>query len=374
MAQSSLRRTPLTMTARADRLTKRANPPDRAGSEPSSDPASTVRVFVEALERLEYPMDGLLANAGIARTDLDDPDGRIPCTVWVPVLCRALAERPMKNAGMRLAAVTPIGAFPLIDYLIVTSHDVGEGLTRLTRYLRLGEAPSVPSLREDEDPIRVVLEGRDTPLSAEFSVALSVLHFREETEDRFRAAYASFSHTPDDVAEMERILGCPVHSGAAWNGWALSRETWELPLHRRDPVLGGLLQRQADDVMGRLPAMDGIALEVRRALATRVGRGDTRIQSIARMLATSARSLQRRLAAAGFSYQQLLDLARRDAADRYLSDSPLSIGEVAYLLGYSEPAAFNRAFRRWHHETPQAFRQRQRSERSRVSASAQSTI
>ena len=100
---------------------------------------------------------------------------------------------------------------------------------------------------------------------------------------------------------------------------------------------------------------------MRRALASRVGGGDTRIQTIARTLATSARSLQRRLAAAGVSYQQLLDLARKDAAERYLTDSPLSIGEVAYLLGYSEPAAFNRAFRRWHKETPQAFRQRRPS-------------
>jgi AraC-like DNA-binding protein len=362
------------MTARADRLTKRANRADREGSLPSSDPANTVRVFVDALERLDYRMERPLADAGILRADLDDPDARIPCTVWVPMLCRALEERPMKNAGMRLAAVTPIGAFPLIDYLIVTSRNVGEGLERLARYLRLGEAPSIPCLQEGDDPIRVLFEGRDTPMSAEFSVTLNVLHFREETEDRFRAAYASFSHTPDDVAEMERVLGCPVHTGASWNGWALSRETWQLPLRRRDPVLGGLLQRQADEAIGRLPPMDGVALDVRRALASRVGGGDTRIQAVARTLATSARSLQRRLAAAGCSYQQLLDLARKDAAERYLSESPLSIGEVAYLLGYSEPAAFNRAFRRWHHETPQAFRKRRRNEPVRMPVSARSAV
>ena len=237
-------------------------------------------------------MERPLADAGILRTDLDDPDARIPCTVWVPMFCRALEERPMKNAGMRLATVTPIGAFPLIDYLIVTSRNVGEGLERLARYLRIAEAPSIPSLQEGEDPIRVLFEGRATPMSAEFSVTLNVLHFREETEDRFRAAYASFSHTPDDVAEMERVLGCPVHTGASWNGWALSRETWQLPLRRRDPVLGGLLQRQADEALGRLPPMVGVALDVRRAPASRVGGGDTRIQAIARTLATSARSLQ----------------------------------------------------------------------------------
>ena len=327
-------------------------------------------MFVDALERLNYSVESLLADAGIRRADLDDPDARIPCAAWGPMFRRALEQRPMKNAGMRLATVTPFGAFPLIDYLIATSQSVGEGLTRLARYLRLAEARSVPSLREDEDPIRVLLEGRDTPLSAEFTVTLNLLHFREETEGRFRAAYASFCHKPDDVAEMERVLGCPVHTGASWNGWALSREMWQLPLRRRDPALGRLLQRQADEAIARLPPMDGVALDVRRALASRVGGGDTRIQTVARTLATSARSLQRRLAAAGVSYQQLLDLARKAAAERYLTDSPLSIGEVAYLLGYSEPAAFNRAFRRWHDETPQAFRLRQRSEHHRMTRSA----
>ena len=51
----------------------------------------------------------------------------------------------MKNAGMRLAMVTPLGAFPLIDYLIATSQSVGEGLMRLVRYLRLAEAHRFPT-------------------------------------------------------------------------------------------------------------------------------------------------------------------------------------------------------------------------------------
>jgi AraC-like DNA-binding protein len=361
------------MTVRADRLTKRAKT-DRAGSVRSSHPASSARVFVEALERLDYCMEPLLANAGVRRADLDDPDARIPVTVWAPMFCRALEQRPMTNAGMRLATVTPIGAWPLIDYLIVTSQNVGEALTRLARYLRLAEPRSIPYVREDEDPIRVSLEGCDTSFSAEFTVTLNLLHLREETDDRFRATYASFRHKPDDVSEIERVLGCPVHTGASWNGWALSRDTYQLPFRRRDAALGSLLQRQADEAIARLPPMEDVTLDVRRALASRVGGGDTRIQIVARSLATSVRSLQRRLAAAGVSYQTLRDLARKDAAERHLTDSLLSIGEVAYLLGYSEPAAFHRAFRRWRQETPQAFRQRQRGDRLPMSVSARSEI
>jgi AraC-like DNA-binding protein len=345
------------MTVRADRLTQRAK--TRHHAVLSSYAASNLGVFVEAMERLGYRMDRLLAEAGVHRTVLEDPDARIPRSVWGPMFSRALEQLPMKNAGMRLATVTPFGAFPLIDYLIATSQSVGEGVTRLRRYLRLAEARSVPDAHEEEDPIRVSLEGSDTPFSAEFTVTLNLLHFREQTEGRFRAAYASFRHLPDDVAEMERVLACPVHPGASWNGWAMARDTWRLPLRRRDAVLSSLLQRQADEAIARLPPMEDVALDVRRALVPRLAGGDTRIETIARTLATSARSLQRRLTAAGVSYRHLLDVARKEEAERYLSDSRFSVGEVAYLLGYSEPAAFNRAFRRWRNERPQAFRQRQ---------------
>jgi AraC-like DNA-binding protein len=348
------------MTVRADRLTQRATTPDNAGSVRSSYPASNVRVFVAAMERLDYHLEPLLAEAGVHRADLDDPDARIPRSVWGPVFSRALKERPLRNAGMQLAAVTPFGAFPLVDYLIATSRDVGAGVTRLGRYLRLAEARSVPEAHEEEDPIRVSLEGSDTPFSAEFTVTLNLLHLREQTENQARAAYASFCHTPDDVVEMERVLGCPVHADASWNGWALARDTWRLPLRRRDRVLSSLLERQADEAMARLPAKDDVAADVRRALAPRVGGGDTRIKTIAQALATSTRSLQRQLAAAGVSYRELLDAARKEAAEHNLTNSQLAIGEVAYLLGYSEPAAFNRAFRRWRNERPQEFRQRQR--------------
>lgn len=64
--------------------------------------------------------------------------------------------------------------------------------------------------------------------------------------------------------------------------------------------------------------------------------------NVARALAVSARSLQRQLAEEGLSYQGLLDSIRQEAAVEYLSNARISIGEVGYLLGYSEPAAFHR--------------------------------
>jgi AraC-like DNA-binding protein len=117
-----------------------------------------------------------------------------------------------------------------------------------------------------------------------------------------------------------------------------------------------VLERQAEEIGAHLHTIDPVTLDIRRVLAQRLAKGDTQIQDVARALLTYPRSLQRRLAAAGASYQRILDAVRQEAADRYLSGSTLAIGEVAYLLGYSEPATFHRAFKRWKGITPQEFR------------------
>jgi hypothetical protein len=219
---------------------------------------------------------------------------------------------------MRIAAETPIGAFPLIDYLVVTSENVGEGVKRLARYFRLVDAPYMLAVREDEDPIRILFESPVSSFSIEFGIPLTVLHLREETENRLCPVFASFAHHLDDAGEIERKLWCPVHQNAAWSGIALSRESWWLPLRRRDPILRKVLEQHADQITTHWPVARGVALDVRRALSSRIAKGDVQIQSVAPSLAISVRSLQRRLAAAGVTYQELVDLTRQEAGYSYL--------------------------------------------------------
>jgi AraC-like DNA-binding protein len=132
-------------------------------------------------------------------------------------------------------------------------------------------------------------------------------------------------------------------------------------LRRRDTVLRQLLESQANEIVARLPRRTGLALEAQRALAARMGAGDIGIEAVAREFAMSPRTLQRQLAAEGVSYQELRDGARKEATGRYLGESILTINEIAYLVGYSEPAAFHRAFKRWYGMTPEVFRQKRRN-------------
>jgi AraC-like DNA-binding protein len=79
-------------------------------------------------------------------------------------------------------------------------------------------------------------------------------------------------------------------------------------------------------------------------------------EAVARTLAVSRRTLSRRLADEGTSFRHILDDVRREFACALLQDRSLSVGDVAFFLQYSEPAAFNRSFRRWTGRTPHAFR------------------
>ena len=284
----------------------------------------------------------------------------ISASACAGVFAAAQQQRRVSNLALKLAVHTPVGTTPLLDYLIVCSDSVGEGLHRLTRYLRLVNPGVQLAVDENSDPVRVVVERTLGGFEAELTVALSILRIRQEAGSELRPVYVSFIHEPEDITEYVDVFGCPIRVRASWNGWALSKAAMKLPMARRDPALRRWLDRQAAEVLARLPTDGDVRDDVRRVLSSQLTVGDLRIDAVARRLATTPRTLQRRLSQAGTSFEVLCDEARKQAVQSYLADTTLTIAEVTYLLGYSEPTVFYRAFRRWHRTTPMAFRARVR--------------
>ena len=341
------------MARRANSLTTRAT----TGAVTWTAPVGELRVFIRALAELGHDPSALLAAGGIDAASLDDCDARVPCDAYGAIFSYAQRRQPTTNLAVELARRTPLGAYPLLDYLVVTCDTVGAGIRQLARYFRITTNPLVLEIHDDGDPIDVRVNA-PSPFGAEYLVSLMAFHLGRETDGRFVLAEVTLRHAPDDAAAMSATLGCPVRTPAPWDGVRIDQDLWRLPLRRRDPVLRHVLETHANDVLAKLPSRTGIAAEVQRTLSNRVEFGNARIEAVARELAMSARSLQRRLSAEGVSFQALLDDVRKDAAARHVADSTLSLAEIAYLLGYSEPAPFHRAFKRWYGVTPDRFRKR----------------
>jgi AraC-type transcriptional regulator len=173
-----------TMTARAKTLIKRVTAP--RPSPPLTQPSSTLRVFVAGLVRVGYDKASLLSAARVTEAQLDDPDARVPCMSIPAVIGHAMRTRPITNLGIKVAAETTLGAFQLLDYLIVTSEDVNQAMQQFARYLRLSEAPFRVEIHDTEDPIRAVFVGIQDLFTAEFEIGLAIFHLRRETESQFQ--------------------------------------------------------------------------------------------------------------------------------------------------------------------------------------------
>jgi AraC-like DNA-binding protein len=99
-----------------------------------------------------------------------------------------------------------------------------------------------------------------------------------------------------------------------------------------------------------------VEARVARLLAAELRGGDPSLARIARRMAMSARTLQRKLSLEGTSFAEVLDCTRRTCAEAYVREPELPLTEVAYLLGFSEASAFSRAFQRWYGVPPSRYR------------------
>ncbi len=111
-----------------------------------------------ALERLGYDVESLLAAAGLRRAEVKDPDAPIPAHACAEVLSAACRDGGPKNLPVRLALEMPVAPTLFSIYIVASSEPVGEGLKRLSPFLRLINPGISIELREGEEPIRVLVE------------------------------------------------------------------------------------------------------------------------------------------------------------------------------------------------------------------------
>jgi AraC-like DNA-binding protein len=161
---------------------------------------------------------------------------------------------------------------------------------------------------------------------------------------------------PPYRAEYERVMGAPVTFGAGWNAVQLD-ESWLTHRIAVQPRYAfGILSEHADALLARLEASKTVRGRIEALLLPILHTGEVGMESIAAKMGVSRQTLFRQLKAEDATFEAVLDDLRRQMALRYLSAQKVSVNETAYLVGFSEPAAFSRAFKRWTGKSPREVR------------------
>jgi len=298
------------------------------------------------------------------RTRLDDPNIRVPENVTEQAWALAATLTGDDALGIHLAESLPRGALDLIEYALRSSPSLEKGLDRLARYGRLvSDRVATRTHRRDESVLFLVHDTATTPLHparTEFALAVALKLLRDSAGADLTPVRVSFAHpAPDDIAEHQRFFHGRVRFAAGSSSMSLSGSDGARPMREADQALAGIIRRRLENALGdRDRASAGeMSTRVRRLLVEHLGHSVLTLDAVATTLAVSRRTLTRRLAEENDSFRQILDNVRRDFAQALLQDRTLSIGDIAFFLQYSEPAAFHRSFRRWTGQTPQAFRE-----------------
>lgn len=265
--------------------------------------------------------------------------------------------------GVVVAQAVPRGAYGWIEFIARLSPSVRAGMEAVGRYYRLLNkgAQISPVDRGAAAGLEISVHGLPQGWGRHLNEYTLALFHRVTREllPEWAPTRVWFAHAAPDWPAVEALggfFGMTPAFAQPTTGFEGPRALVDRPLPSGDLALQRLLETQAAQVLKAQTPLAALAARVRDELCRRLGKEDVGVDAVAQALALSPRTLQRRLKEEGLSFQDVLDGARRQFAHAYLGNKALSVGEIAYLLGYSEVRAFDRAFKRWTGTTPIAWR------------------
>lgn len=314
----------------------------------------------------------LAREAGTDVHDLADQDRRLPFAKYV-ALMRA-AKRLVRDPALALhfGEAVDVSEFSILGLLGPDTPSVVDAFAHFNRYVRLVievdlRTPERFELARSDDGLWLV----DTRLNPNDFFELT-----ESTFARIARGVGIIAHKPLVKAvhvthadpgyrsEYERIFGSQVSFESDSNAMLLDERLLAERVPSERPYVYGVLRSRADALLKRLDNEKTTRGRVESLLLPQLHTGRTDASAIAAEMGMSRWTLLRRLKAEGATFDKVLNELRHRAALHYLN-SKVSVSETAYLVGFSEPAAFSRAFRRWTGRSPGELRSARRQARAK---------
>lgn len=315
---------------------------------------------VAFLERTGAPVRRLLTHVGLPEWTPHDAEGLLPTAAAIRFLDHAARAEGIAALGMVAGQERPVDAFGLLGRMLCASTTVGDALRVRIDDHRVFSSHGRVWLRSRGAHVELChwfTGGFDQSWAQadHYLVTLMIGLIRLGAGAGWRPSRVQFqTGEAPALRDVALLADAAVAFRQPVSAVAFPRALLDAPL-RFVRVSDGAAPWNVDAWRASAPADDFVGA-VGQVVETMSRRGYPGIQQIARVLGASTRTLQRRLAADGVSYEALVDRVRLATASSLLAHTDARIVDVALDVGYSDHAHFTRAFRRWTGETPMQFR------------------
>lgn len=269
-------------------------------------------------------------------------------------------QRP--QLGFDISTCLQPSSLGIYGYLINHSPTIGSLLDVVVRYQPIFMRGMGYTLFTSDNRMELCWDIYRPPcegvrLDVEFTLGALVRLLQLKLGDGFAPLEVSFRHRPvSPVTKYQEVFGCECRFEQQQNSVVFQSSLMQTPLSGGDPKLLNILKTQADSMMQLWEADHSFLGKIKFLITTSLGQPESSMESLAKQLNMTSRTLNRRLAKEGTSYQQLRDEIRIHSAKRALTESDASVTAIAGKLGFSESSAFVRAFKRVTGVTPNAYR------------------
>lgn len=310
--------------------------------------------------------DALYAAASLSPEALEDFDARVPLDRYKALIRAATTLTGDAAFALEYGAGTDFRSFSVVGLIAHASATMAEALAQMNRYSRL--VIEVDGVAEGPRFANVVRDGQlwledlranpnDFPELTETTWSRFIVGSRRNFPDHVFALEATVTHAaPAHRAAYERVWKVPVTFNAERNAIRMNPIWPTLRINTENRYAFGVLTERAEALLDSLRRSASVKSAVEKRLLAVLHTGDTSITAIAAVMGVSRQTLYRRLKAEGVTFELVLDDLRRRMALDYLGARRVSVNETAYLVGFSDPAAFSRAFKRWTGRSPREAR------------------
>jgi AraC-like DNA-binding protein len=320
-----------------------------------------LKALVDEMESQGVSLRALLSRTGVRSEQFDDHSALISRDQRLAIYRNAQRLAKRSDVALRAGARQRICDFGIWGYALASSKTLGDAMELSFRQRRhLGPVLQITSRVEggaiklrSHDPVSL---GELLPFVAEFWRSSNHAFLSDMLEAPLPSARMLLPYpAPPHWRIYGQMFNCPVEFGAETMEWHFPESAWSLPLPNANPSMAKVCQRFCEQVLSEQPPASELADSIRVVLVNRPGRFPN-LDEMSAHLGTSLRTLNRRLASEGLSYQSIIDDVRRTLAVEYLERTALSVEEVCARVGFSDPSNFRKAFRKWTGRSPSHFR------------------